>query len=398
MQEISKHELELDCSMMNKIKPYILPALAVIGILLSLELIKIYFYANFVSGAQPSFCAISETIDCDAVARTQFSHFLGLPLSIWGLGLYSFILFLSLLPSFNLEFLKELKNSKSYIFVISSFSILISIILSGISSTEIHKVCILCVITYLLNLCILVASKNKTSTVNHFKNTVNDLFSFLSESTNALLVLFLAGISAISIYYFETSGIFVPKNPLASPAQYSSKYTSSGNILGAKHPKLTIHEYTDFQCPFCGMSNAMMERLVNEVPGVQVVHHDFPLNKKCNTVIKNSIHKDSCTAALYSRASKAQGKYWEFNNKLFENQQNLSEAKILQIAKELGLDTNKLKKDANDPAAKMQLLSDSKEAVSLGITATPTIYIGMKKYEGIMPYPELKNIVLSNLR
>jgi protein-disulfide isomerase/uncharacterized membrane protein len=395
---LSNKELEFESSMINKIKPYILPVFAIIGILLSIELTIIYFNANFVAGAKPSFCAINETINCDAVARTPFSHFLGLPLSLWGLALYSFILFLSLIPALKFEFLEELKNSKSYIFTVSSVSVIVSLILAGISSMEIHLICILCVITYLLNICILIASKNGTSMLDHYKNSVKDLLSFISEPGKALSLLVVAGISAIGLYYFATSGMFVPKNPIANVDQNIPKYTSTGNVLGAKNPRVVIHEYTDFQCPFCAMSHAMMERLVHEVPGVQVVHHDFPLNGNCNPAIKNSIHKDSCTAALYSRASKAQGKYWELNGKLFDNQQNLSEAKILTMAKELGIDTNKLKKDANDPAAKKQLLNDVKDANDLGITATPTFFIGIKKYEGIMPYPELKNVVLSNMR
>ncbi|MDD3013057.1 MAG: thioredoxin domain-containing protein [Candidatus Gastranaerophilales bacterium] len=398
MQEISNQELELNSSMINKIKPYILPALAVIGILLSIELTIVYFNANFISGAKPSFCAISEAIDCDAVARTQFSHFLGVPLSLWGLSLYSFILFLNFLPSLNNAILKDLKNSKSYIFTIASISLIISLILAKISSTEIHKVCLLCVISYFLNFCILIASKNDESVITHYKNTLKDAYLFVSSRTNSLFLFILVAITSITLYYFNTSGIFVNKNPFSDFTKHSSKYTTNGNILGAKKPKLTIHEYTDFQCSYCAISNAMMERLVQEIKSVQVVHHDFPLNKKCNPVIKKSIHENSCTAALYSRAAKEQGKYWELNSKLFDNQQNLSETKILQLAKNLGLNTDKLKKDANNPEAKNQLISDTKKANNMGITATPTLFIGMKKYEGLMPYPELKKIVLNNMK
>lgn len=398
MQEINNQELELDRSMLDKIKPYILPVLAIIGILLSVELTIIYYNANFVSNAAPSFCTVSETIDCDAVARTQFSHFLGLPLSLWGLGLYSFILFLSLLPRLNIKFLNDLKNSNSYIFSISSLSVMVSIILAGISSMGIHKVCILCVVTYFLNLLILIASKNGEPMINHYKNTYKDIKTFLSDPSNALIILVLASIASVILYYSNTTGIFVPKNQFANITENSSKYTPSGNILGDKNPKLVIHEYTDFQCPYCSISHSMMERLVSEVKGVQVIHHDFPLNNKCNPVIKNSIHKDACTAALYSKAAKAQGKYWELNSKLFENQEELSEATILKLAKSINLDTVKLKKDAASPQAKAELQEDIKSANNLGITATPTFFIGMKKYEGIMPYPELKSVVQENLR
>jgi protein-disulfide isomerase len=384
--------------MINKIKSNILPVLAIIGMLLSIELTIIYFNANFVSDAAPSFCAINDTIDCDAVARTAYSHFLGLPLSLWGLGLYSFILFLSSLPLFNNRILKEFINPKSYIFTVSSISVIISIILSVISALGINKICILCVITYLLNICILFASKKSCSMKTHYKNTFKDIFAFLSKPSGSLTALIIVGISAVGLFYLNTFGVFVPKSAVANDMNNPPHLEAKGNILGSKKPKLVIHEYTDFQCPYCSMSHAMMVRLVSEVPQVQIVHHDYPLNKKCNPVMKNSVHKDSCTAALYSRAAKLQGKYWELNGKMFDNQEELSEATILKFAKEVGLNINKLKKDANSPNAKKQLIEDAQSATKMGIKATPTFFIGMQKYEGIMPYPELKSIVVESVR
>lgn len=384
--------------MVNKIKSNILPILAIIGILLSVELTIIYFNANFVSEANPSFCAINDTIDCDAVARTSYSYFLGLPLSGWGLLMYSFILFLSLLPLFNNNILKELKNPKSYIFSISSISVIISIILSIISALGIHKVCILCVVTYLLNVFILFASKENVSIADHYKNSLKDLFAFVSKPSGILTALIAISFFAVGVGYLYNSEIFIPKGVLTHDTENTPHPEVKGNILGAKKPKLVIHEYTDFQCPYCSISHAMMVRLVSEVPDVQVIHHDYPLNKNCNPVMKNSVHKDSCTAALYSRAAKLQGKYWELNSKMFDNQEDLSEANILKLAKEVGLDTKKLKKDANSPLLRKQLILDTQNATKTGIKATPTFFIGMKKYEGIIPYPELKGEVLNSIR
>jgi len=398
MQGVKDNNLELNSNMISKIKTYILPALALIGIFLSIELVIIYFNANFVSDAKPSFCAISDTIDCDAVARTQFSHFLGIPLALWGLGMYSLIFLLSILPIFSFRFLKDFKNSKSYIFVISFASVVVALILSAISATQIQKVCILCVITYLLNICIFVASKNGESILNHFKKTFKDLGIFWSKPIYTLLTILIIGIASAALYYSNSTNLFVAKSPYAKFINTSIKYESNGNILGARNPKVVIEEYTDFQCPFCAISHAMMERIVQEVPGALVIHHDFPLNNKCNPAVKHSVHKDSCTAALYSRAAKVQGKYWNLNNKLFDNQQDLSEKKILTLAKSIGLNTVKLKQDAHNPLARKQLLQEVKAADNLGITSTPTFFIGMKKYEGVMPYPEFKDLVISNMR
>ncbi|OGI20991.1 MAG: hypothetical protein A2255_11030 [Candidatus Melainabacteria bacterium RIFOXYA2_FULL_32_9] len=127
---------------------------------------------------------------------------------------------------------------------------------------------------------------------------------------------------------------------------------------------------------------------------MQVVHHDFPLGGACNPKVNNPAHKNSCLAALYARAAEKQGKKWALIDLLFENQQDLSEEKILKLAKELNLNMEQLKKDAHNPLAKKQLKADINRAINTGIEATPSYLIGIKKHEGLMPYPELKEMAL----
>ena len=85
---------------------------------------------------------------------------------------------------------------------------------------------------------------------------------------------------------------------------------------------------------------------------------------------------------------------------LYEHKDELSEEKILQLAKKLDLDINKLKKDVadNKEIFKQEIVQDIEKAKKLGISGTPTIVIGIKKYEGAMPYSKLKQTVLENLQ
>ncbi|HBH18077.1 MAG TPA: hypothetical protein DDX14_03910, partial [Cyanobacteria bacterium UBA9579] len=342
----------------SKLSNYLIPILAIIGIIASAELTYVYFNANFVSGAAPSFCAVNETLDCDAVAKTKFSTFLGVPLSVYGLFFYILVLKISLLPFINLPFLKEFSNPKSYIFSTASMALIVSAILAVISSTVIHKICILCYLTYLINLFILLLSKSGVSFMTHYTNTLKDGINVLSKPFWLIAVIAFSIIAASGLYYFNVSKIFIPKDPVyISNKPATGNTQNSGNILGAKNPKLIIQEYTDFECPYCSISNLMLHRLVSEVPEVQVVHYDFPLGS-CNAKVNNTSHKHSCLAALYARAAEKQGKKWAMVDLLFENQQDLSEEKILQLAKKLNLNIEKLKKDAHDPLAMKQLKSD----------------------------------------
>jgi protein-disulfide isomerase len=173
-----------------------------------------------------------------------------------------------------------------------------------------------------------------------------------------------------------------------------------GNILGDKDAKLIIHEYTDYQCPYCAMTNEMLLRLSKEVKGIKVAHHDFPLDKECNPYIRGSIHPMACQAAYYAKAAKKQGKFWDMATLLYEHKDELSEEKILQLAKKLDLDVDKLKKDVadNKEIFKQEIAQDVEKAKKLGISGTPTIVIGIKKHEGAMPYPQLKQMVLESLQ
>ena len=72
-------------------KTLIIALLLLIGILVTIDLAYIYYQANFNAHALPSFCSVNDFIDCDGVAKTLESQFLGVPLAYWGLFLYSFM-------------------------------------------------------------------------------------------------------------------------------------------------------------------------------------------------------------------------------------------------------------------------------------------------------------------
>lgn len=399
MQEVEKQEKTGIFFMKGKVSDILLPIIAIIGILICIELTYVYYKANFMAGVGSSFCTINEYIDCDGVARTSFSNFLGVPLSLWGMGFYFAVLGLHISS-------KWLKNARSYIFSFATFSVLMSITLAWVSSSLIHKICILCYVTYFLNIAIFFISKSQTGFMDHYKTSVKDVISFMKSPIRAVSLVILAVIFSVSLFLVNQFNLFVPaksqelttQSEDANPEPVNTNYEVQGNVLGSKNPKLIIHEYTDFQCPYCGISNSMMIRLVNEVDGVMVVHHDYPLDSACNSEIPTSMHKNACKVALYSRAAKEQGKYWEFNKLLFENQRELSDKKVFELANSVGLDVNALKKYANNPESMKQLKEDVKKANENQITATPTYIIGVKKYEGLLPYPELKKIVEENLK
>ncbi|MCD7740544.1 MAG: hypothetical protein LUH11_04265, partial [Candidatus Gastranaerophilales bacterium] len=108
---------------MTKSKRIILTVLALTGLALSIELCVVYYNANFSINAKPSICAINDIMDCDGGAKTSYSQFFGVPLSLWGVCLYLFFIFMTYVDKIRkikfLSFLNIFKNPSSYIFCIA---------------------------------------------------------------------------------------------------------------------------------------------------------------------------------------------------------------------------------------------------------------------------------------
>ena len=388
----------------NLLKKHFIQIMAIIGIIVSIKLLVVYFNANFVSDAAPSFCSFNETVDCDGVARTDYALFAGVPLAIYGLLFYTFVFALTITEHLKkvkfLKFMEVFKNPQSYIFSLSIVSVVISIALAWISHAIIHKICILCYTLYVVNICLLFGSMGNKSIKEHLTTSVKDFFAAVAKPAYAVSAVSAVIITSLALIGINKSELFIPHNStgiLKREVQFYkiNKYKASGNILGDRNAKLILHEYTDFQCPACAISSSMVHRLVQEVDGVMVIHHDFPLDKACNPIMKADGHKGSCLYAKYGIAARKQGKFWDFANDVFEDNRDLTEAKLLIIAEKAGLDVEKLKADSKLPEVSADLKKDINKAVKLGITATPSYRVGLKMYEGLMPYEELKDIVLS---
>jgi protein-disulfide isomerase len=102
---------------------------------------------------------------------------------------------------------------------------------------------------------------------------------------------------------------------------------------------------------------------------VKLVIKQFPLT---------SIHDFARKAAIAALAASKQGKFWEMHSKLFANQDKLSDAKVEEIARELGLDMKQFNEDLKDPAIAAQIDGDIKHANQANVPGTPAIYVNGK--------------------
>lgn len=142
-------------------------------------------------------------------------------------------------------------------------------------------------------------------------------------------------------------------------------------VKGPATAKVTILEFSDFQCPFCSQVPAVVDQVLAAYPNdVKFVFKQFPLVR---------IHPQAIPAAKAALAAHKQGKFWELHDKMFANQKQLDNDSLKKYAQEVGLDMAKFETDMNSPEVAKQVDDEMKLAASNQVTGTPTLFINGKK-------------------
>lgn len=140
---------------------------------------------------------------------------------------------------------------------------------------------------------------------------------------------------------------------------------------GAPMAKVTIVEFSDFQCPHCGAAHPETQRLLREFEGqVKLVYKYFPL----------SGHSRALPAARAAEAARAQGKFWEMHDMLFENQRALEDEDIRKYAAQIGLDMERFERDWSSESTLQRVEADRQLGMKLGIEATPSFFIDARPF------------------
>ena len=160
--------------------------------------------------------------------------------------------------------------------------------------------------------------------------------------------------------------------------------TEGSPFKGPKDAKVTVVEYSDFECPYCSRGKDTMEQVLKAYPkDVKVVFKHLPLG----------FHRNAMPAARASMAAHEQGKFWEMHDALFTNQKGLGDDFYFATAKEIGLDIDKFKKDYASGKYDKQIKADAAFANSNGISGTPGFFVNGVKVTGARPFPDFKKII-----
>lgn len=166
-----------------------------------------------------------------------------------------------------------------------------------------------------------------------------------------------------------------PERAGPAPEDLNKVYTipvDNSPVKGNPEAKVTIVEFSDFQCPYSQRFHpAVAETLKSYPQDVKYILKNFPLQ----------FHPNARPAAKAALAAREQGKYWEMTELLFAHGKELSEGKYKELAGQLGLDVKKFMKDYQEKDAEWERLitEDMATAAKIDVRGTPTFYINGKK-------------------
>lgn len=378
--------------------------LSLVGIIITIKLACIYYVANFQQYALSSFCSINDFIDCDGAARSILAQFWGIPLAYWGLFFYVTVLFLTFVDKLKnvkiFGFLKVFKNPMSYIAFLGTVAFVVSMVLAGMSLFKINKLCILCLITYFIDLAIALTAfgAKPKQFIQAMKDTFVDFIAGVKSYPKTFVVLLIMATSFLC--YSGITDNFVPhikkhKSIMKYRKITYNPYRVTGNELGDTNGTVVIELYSDYVCPLCYIHNIMLHQAVKELSNVKIVHHNLPFDKECNPYININMHPGACYMSRAAIASRNQGKYWGMSSLLYENQPQ-KEEDLLKLVDELGMDKAKFLKDMESESTYKEIEDEVSKANEMGLDATPTMFVNGEEYVGVKPYYELKDILIEH--
>jgi protein-disulfide isomerase len=179
--------------------------------------------------------------------------------------------------------------------------------------------------------------------------------------------------------------------PPAKPAEDTVYKVPVGNApcKGPADAKVTIIEFSEFQCPFCSRVIPTLKQVKDTYGNdVRVCFKHNPL----------PFHADAPLASQAAIAAEKQGKFWEMHDKLFENQKDLKRPTLEQHAQTIGLDVAKFKADLDANPDKARIDAEMAEASNFGARGTPSFFVNGKSLRGAQPFDAFKTAIDAALK
>ena len=145
------------------------------------------------------------------------------------------------------------------------------------------------------------------------------------------------------------------------------------HLRGPENAQVTLVEYGDFECPYCGQAEPVVRELLRDYGDVRYVWRHLPLG---------DVHPHAWLAAEASEAAAAQGAFWEMHDLLLAHQDALSTRDLIGYAEQLGLDVDRFTDDLRTRGMRNRVAEDVEGADRSNVTGTPTFFVNGRRHYG----------------
>ncbi len=350
-------------------------AACVVGALTTVYLTVQHFVAMH---GGSSICNISSVINCDAVNTSAASELYGIPIALYGLGVYAALGYLAFRVHAG-----RTQSAGALLLVGGAVSVLFDVYLAY-ASYKLGAVCIFCTVSWAMNVIVLVGA------VRIFAQSgmsfVDALGKAVADDAGPALVM---GLSVFIV------GVFVVRSQAAGQAggapladgtagfreglfeNVRGTLTLDGTepVRGDPAARYHVVEFADYECPHCGLMSPVLKKFLDQNRDVKLSFKNYPLSMDCNPYMDRKMHPNACGAAAAAECARIQGRFWELSEQMFKNQEYLTPADIVFMAKKVGIDEESFNACVASPAAAEAVRADLEAGVAAKIDGTPAIFV-----------------------
>jgi protein-disulfide isomerase/uncharacterized membrane protein/rhodanese-related sulfurtransferase len=355
----------------------VLMALSLLGLFDSVYLLWVY-----TSPSSPMVCLGG---GCDVVRASSYSHLGGLPLPIYGVVMYAFLVLLVFIhPLLPVSFARWAEYGIS---LISGVGFLSAAYLTGVEAFVLHAWCIWCVVSALSITAIFILSLVDLSRPAAPLEAAQAL---IIVQRNFALILLGFVVAVPSFIMLTRHGSFQPTKPPSVETMETHLVRPDTHFYGNLNAKVTVVEFGDFVCPACRRAEESAREVREKFSDrIRFAFRQYPLM---------AIHPESEKAAEASECAAQQGKFWQAVDKFYANQSDLSMPALSRYAAELGLDQRKFVECLQKGEMAKRVMQDETDGRALGVHETPTFFIDGRRIIGVIEYKQFAQLLENELK
>jgi protein-disulfide isomerase/uncharacterized membrane protein len=359
-----------------------------------------------------SFCNVSAAVNCDTVLTSRYAELFGMPVSRWAIIFYAVVMALGIAVA-RTDRPTVRETLARIILILQVWGLLYAVYLALIAFAVLHTVCLMCSSLYVVSVALFAAawwlrsSSRAVGRRQRAESARQDRMVLIGSAVAVLLVLVIGGWQALG-----SSGHTRATNPeeiaRLRPEFYQWFFKQpviavpidGSHTLGNADAPVTVVEFSDFECGHCFTFHRSLEDVLRTSgQNLRVVFRHFPLDSSCNPTVSSHLHQQACLAAAAAECAAEQGKFWQYHNLLFDNQDALGREFLLAYAQRLGMDTARFANCLGGSDARARVERDARAGAQLGIDSTPTWFINGRMIKGALEPDQLADaLVLAQVK